>query len=62
LKLSGKTLVEEGILQLLRRGGEEEEPGGLLSVVEFDGAAGFIAEDVVEKEFGLLSFLRRQEL
>ena len=32
---------------------EEEEPGGLLGVVEFGGAAGFFPEDVVDVFEGL---------
>jgi len=32
---------------------EEEEPGGLLGVIEFGGAAGFFAEDVVDVFEGL---------
>jgi hypothetical protein len=33
---------------------EEEQPGGLLGVVEFSGASGFFAEDVVDVFEGLL--------
>jgi hypothetical protein len=32
---------------------EEQEPGGLLGVVEFGGAAGFLAEDVIDVSEGL---------
>jgi hypothetical protein len=39
---------------------EEEEPGGLLGVVELGGAAGFFAEGVVDVAEGLFEHFRME--